>query len=498
MLGRFTIEDMKEARRPARHVIASSCAEELVMQTDTDHAMPDDQKRQSVLQIEGMHCGNCAFAVERQLKSLPNVGSATVAYPSGQAAIEHVGELDLTQVQAALAPEGYRAARIQNAVQNGRGAINYLEIVAAFVILAAIALALQRFQVLPRGLSISDQMSYGLVFLIGLVASVSSCLVVTGGLLVAFAAKYNEANPYLTDRQRFLPHLYFNAGRLISYPLLGGAIGALGAALTLSPAASGAVTLIASAIMIILGLNMLGLFPWLVGLLPRLPRSLSHRLHDAAARETKTAAFFLGASTFFFPCGFTQALQIYVLSKASFATGALTMLAFALGTLPALLSLSAISSLAKGAFQKHFLRFAGAAVILLGLMNIRYGLVLTGSDMNAEATAADKVAQGQTDPVDLTAEPQRISMRVVGLDYQPHQFMVKQGVPVQWWIDASQADGCGRILLAPKLRIQKMLSASSTTLITFTPDKPGDYAFNCGMGMMTPDSKITVLPNNKG
>ena len=62
-----------------------------------------------------------------------------------------------------------------------------------------IALALQRFHLLPRGLSVSDQMSYGLVFIIGLVASVSSCLAVTGGLLVALAAKYNEANP-VSDR----------------------------------------------------------------------------------------------------------------------------------------------------------------------------------------------------------------------------------------------------------------------------------------------------------
>jgi plastocyanin domain-containing protein len=36
------------------------------------------------------------------------------------------------------------------------------------------------------------------------------------------------------------------------------------------------------------------------------------------------------------------------------------------------------------------------------------------------------------------------------------------------------------------------------TLITFVPDKPGEYAFNCGMGMMTPDSKIIVTPNGKG
>lgn len=456
----------------------------------------DHVTHQSILHIEGMHCGNCAFTVERQLKALPGIARVSAAYTSGLTTLEHEGELDLASINAALAPDGYNASLVEDQGQKLKPRLEaraYLEIAAAFAILGAVTLALQHFHLLPRGLSVSDQMSYGLIFLIGLVASVSSCLAVTGGLLVAFAAKYNEANPYLTDRQRVVPHLYFNGGRLVAYPLLGGAIGVLGGALTLSPAANGALTLIASAIMIILGLNMLGLFPRLAGLLPRLPRSLSHRLHDAAARETKTAAFLLGAATFFFPCGFTQALQLYVLSKASFATGALTMLAFALGTLPALISLSAVSSLAKGAFQKHFLRFAGAAVILLGLMNIQYGLALSGSDTSAGTVNAAE-PQGSDDQADV----QRISMRIVGLEYQPHQFTVKQGVPVQWWVDGSQADGCGRILVAPKLRLQKILSSTSTTLISFTPDKPGVYAFNCGMGMMTPDSKITVLANDKG
>jgi sulfite exporter TauE/SafE len=318
---------------------------------------------------------------------------------------------------------------------------------------------------------------------------------VTGGLLVALAAKYNEANPYLSDRERLTPHFYFNVGRIVSYTLLGGAIGALGAALTLTPATSGALTLIASATMVMLGLNMLGLFPSIGQYLPRLPRALSGRLHDASSYETKSAAFLLGTATFFLPCGFTQALQLYVLSKASFTTGALTMLGFALGTLPALLSLSTISSLARGALQRHFLRFAGAAVILLGIINVQYGLVLTGSGMNAGAVRplATKSAH-----VEGTNEPQRISMKVVGLDYEPNQFTVKQGIPVQWWIDASEADGCGRLLVAPQLRIQKLLSASSSTLITFTPEKSGEYAFNCGMGMMSPDSKIIVTANGKG
>jgi sulfite exporter TauE/SafE len=75
---------------------------------------------------------------------------------------------------------------------------------------------------------------------------------------------------------------------------------------------------------------------------PRIPKFLAHKIHDLSTRGTKGAALALGASTFFLPCGFTQALQLYVLSKGSFVIGALTMLAFVLGTLPALTSLSAL------------------------------------------------------------------------------------------------------------------------------------------------------------
>jgi len=248
-------------------------------------------------------------------------------------------------------------------------------------------------------------MSYGLVFAIGLVASVSSCIAVTGGLLVAVAAKYNAANTHLSNVQRLKPHVYFNVGRIVSYTLLGGAVGALGSALTLTPMVNGILTLLASAVMIVLGLQMLKVFPSLGWLLPRLPKAFAHRIHDFTARETKDAAFLLGASTFFLPCGFTQALQLYVLAKGSFVTGALTMLAFSLGTLPALLSLSALSSFAKGAFQRRFLKLAGAAVIILGFLNIQYGLVIAElQDGDAAAFADGAIPPIRPAPVDQLVE----------------------------------------------------------------------------------------------
>jgi sulfite exporter TauE/SafE/copper chaperone CopZ len=444
--------------------------------------------------IGGMTCVNCEVLVERRLKNIPGVEHVRVDHARGLAEIEHRGLLDVAALQRAVEDDGYRVspwddAAAGNRVSSGR---DYAEIAGLFVVLIGVVFALQHFGLVPRGVASSDTMSLGLVFLIGLVASVSSCMAVTGGLLVAAAAAYNERTPGLTGMQRLTPHLYFNAGRLVSYTLLGGAIGALGSTLTLSETASGFLTIAASAIMIVLGLQMLGLLPRFGRSL--LPKSLAHGVHDLASGKVAGGAFTAGALTFFLPCGFTQALQLYVLGKGSALTGALVMLVFALGTLPALLSLSALSSFAKGAFQKHFLRVAGAVVIVLGVLNVQYGLVLSGL---GGAAPAGTESGANIAPVRAIQEggKQVVTMRIVDFNYIPAVFEVKQGIPVEWRIDASEAVGCGTIVLAPGLRIRQLLSSTSTSVIAFTPRQTGEFQFNCGMGMMSPwEARFIVVP----
>jgi uncharacterized protein len=471
--------------------------------------MAESRKRLS-LKIDGMHCVNCEVFIERSLKKVPGVSRVNADYAAGEAEIVYSGELDLRKLQDAIAEDGYSIVSSEDfasgaAEHPDNKKLQYLEIGAAFLVLAGLFFFLKEFDLLPRGFGITDNMSYGLVFMIGLVASVSTCIAVTGGLLVALAAKYNEANSHLTNFQRLQPHIYFNVGRVVSYTLLGGAVGALGSTLTLTPGVNGALTIVASLIMILLGLQMLKLFPSLGRLQPRMPKFLAHKIHDLSTRGTKGAALALGASTFFLPCGFTQALQLYVLSKGSFAIGALTMLAFVLGTLPALTSLSMLSSFARGNFQRYFLKLAGAAVIFLGIANIQYGLVLTGTSVNAASPPVGAKIAKPSEPAKPAAqqataeapavEPQIVNMKVDGLDYIPNQFTVTQGVPVEWNIDAEHAQGCGRILIAPRLGIRKLLYGFAINTVKFTPQETGDFYFNCGMGMMTPGSKFTVVPN---
>lgn len=464
--------------------------------------MGDNQNLQKLkLKIHGMHCASCEVLIERNFKKIPGVEEVNVNQANGKAKVYCSTVPNLQEFQAAIRTSGYAVTPWPDNINNLNHSHkeekpNYAEIGVIFLIVTVAYLFLSELNLIPK-LGITDNMSYGFVFMIGLVAAFSTCLAVTGGLLLAVAAKYNEQNPHSNGFQKFKPHIYFNIGRVASYTVLGGTVGALGSVLTLSPKVNGFLTILTSAVMLILGLQMLKLFPWLKRFQPQMPKFLGHKVHDLASGESKTGPFILGASTFFLPCGFTQALQLYVLSKGSWQAGALTMLVFSLGTLPALISLSTISSFAKGAVQSYFLKFAGVIVILLGVFNIRNGANLVGIDTNVLAAfqKAD-VAPGAN--VQIVDGKQIAQMTVTGLTYTPHQFIVKQGIPVEFRIDGKAAEGCAQVIMFPTLGITEYLPKDSIKTISFTPQETGEIPFRCTMGMTTFNSKFTVVPNTQG
>jgi len=221
------------------------------------------------------------------------------------------------------------------------------EVGGAAVVLLALYLILRASNVLPESVGVGAGTGIGAAIILGLIASVSTCAAVTGSLVLAAASRYRQAHPELTSAQRFRPHLYFNLGRLVGYAGFGALVGLVGSTLTISPAATGVVTLVIGAFMVITGLNMLNVWPWLQRLQPRPHKWLSARIYRMRGSGA-WGVFFGGSLTFFLPCGFTQALQLYVLTQGSALQGALLLGAFALGTAPGLLSLGAVASFAAG------------------------------------------------------------------------------------------------------------------------------------------------------
>ena len=137
----------------------------------------------------------------------------------------------------------------------------WLEIGASLLIIFALYKILQAFDVISYASSFASASTLGGIFIIGLVAGTSSCLAVTGGLLLSMAAKHNEAHGSETHWQKFKPLMTFNTGRLASYFFFGGLVGILGKAITLSPRMTGYMNIVVALIMLSLAFSILKIIP---------------------------------------------------------------------------------------------------------------------------------------------------------------------------------------------------------------------------------------------
>lgn len=206
-------------------------------------------------------------------------------------------------------------------------------------------------------------------FIIGLIASVSSCLAIVGGLVLSLSAKVSQDN--VSDTKTFV---LFHTGRLVSFAILGGVLGAVGSAIGINFTFTAILGLLASVVMLLLGLNLVGVFAKNKIALPSGIFNFFRRI------ELKTfTPLIIGFATFFLPCGFTQSMQVSALGSGSFISGLLLMLAFALGTLPMLVLLSfGSASFAHGRHAPLFFKSAGVVVIGLGLFALLAGLAGLG------------------------------------------------------------------------------------------------------------------------
>jgi len=78
---------------------------------------------------------------------------------------------------------------------------------------------------------------------------------------------------------------------------------------------------------------------------------------------------------------------------------------------------------------------------------------------------------------------QEIQVTVKG-GYAPDVIVVRQGKPVRLQFYRDETASCSEQVVFGDFGIARHLPAFKTTAIEFTPDKPGEYTFACGMNMM--------------
>lgn len=419
------------------------------------------------LLIGGMTCPHCQARVRQALLAVPGVLRAQVSYDRGTADITlDTSSVSDAALRAAIEGAGYRLLDAPERARPLRTAGYLLLMAALFVLLQATG----ALNYLAPGQLAQSGMGYGMLFAVGLTTSVH-CAAMCGGISLSQSLPGTNAHQP-NARHALAPALMYNLGRVISYTVTGMILGTLGMLFgaglntSLSVLAQALLKGIAGALMLVMGMNLLGLFPALRRLrlrLPRLPKQLRPR-----------GALTVGLLNGLMPCGPLQAMQLAALSSASPVRGALSMLCFSLGTVPLMLGLGSLVSLLGQRFRRAVTAGGAVLVAVMGLSMISQGAALAGM----LPAAAQPGVQAQSEA----------GVQVVRSTLLPNSYpniTVQAGVPVRWEIDAPEGsiNGCNNRFLIPALNIEYTFHTGKN-VIAFTPEQAGTLSYTCWMGMI--------------
>ena len=209
------------------------------------------------------------------------------------------------------------------------------------------------------------------LFIVGLLGG-THCVGMCGGIVGALSMGAAQ-----TGRPWSL-HLAYNAGRILSYALVGALAGALGS-LSLDLSAQwplrAALFIFANLMLVAFGLYLMG-FSASLALTERIGRVLWQYIQPLGRRflpaRTVAQAFPLGLLWGWLPCGLVYSALATALAAGSAGRGAMLMLAFGLGTLPNLLLAGILFSRMNAWVQRPIVKMAsGLLVLVFGL----YGLL---------------------------------------------------------------------------------------------------------------------------
>ncbi|PNT95227.1 heavy metal transporter [Clostridium thermosuccinogenes] len=447
-----------------------------------------------ILQIDGMTCTSCEMRIENALRKLDGVLEVKAIFSSSnvyitydanviglEQIIEKIEKLDYI-VKNKPGAEAVTKSNVKKAADDKMSINQLLGIGIILFALYVIVKNTVGFNFIPE---INQSMGYGILFFVGLLTSLH-CIAMCGGINLSQCVSYKVDNGNLGKLSKLKPSLLYNSGRVISYTIIGGIVGSLGSGISFSGAAKGIVAIISGVFMVIMGLNMLNIFPWLRKLNPRMPKIFGNKIHN---NNGKYGPFYVGLLNGLMPCGPLQSMQIYALGTGSFAAGALSMFMFSIGTVPLMFGFGAVSSVLSGKFTHKMMKVSAVLVIVLGVVMTNRGLALSGFSFPSVAFGANSGTQG-SNVATIQNGIQIVTTNLSSGSYEP--ITVQKGIPVRWTIKAQKGNinGCNNEIVIPKFNTSKKLEVGDN-IIEFTPTQTGTFAYSCWMGMIR--SKITVV-----
>ena len=447
--------------------------------------MESPLKRSVKLTIDGMTCANCQTKIEQRLSNVNGVSRAKVNWKNGKAEVEFdENVVSLEKIMEEIGSLGYSAAEYE-------GKKNLSTIFSYAAAIALLFAAVQKSGILnalvPSSLA-SSQMGYALLFVTGLFTSVH-CVAMCGGINLSQSIGIGKGTGG-SRKKAFSKPLLYSVGRIVSYTLTGLALGSVGAFFGGNGASipffvQGALKAVAGFVMILMGISLLGVFPFVRSITPHLPLSLSRKI--AQLMGGNRTPFMVGFLNGFMPCGPLQAMWLVSFVSGNPLSGAFSMLAFVLGTIPLTLGFGAIVSFLGKKWSAAVTKAGAVIVVVMGLSMVSQGFALGGWTDSGKKTPKTKVADAtpEEQKVKTAKNEEKTVVKSVLNPYRYPTITVKKGVPVHWEIEATKdtLNGCNYKMLFPEFGFMYEMGYG-TNVIEFTPEKTGTFMYTCWMGMV--------------
>ena len=227
-----------------------------------------------------------------------------------------------------------------------------------------------------------------LVAALGFLGSFGHCVGMCGPLAVAFSLSDKESkdNPKKNPKS-WQQHLYFhtllNIGRIFSYAIAGAAIGAIGSVLVAGGQLAGLESDLRRWLAILTGMLLvwMGIVQIKPEGLPNIPflnpmaqvglhQRLSNAMMKLSLHSHPLTPALLGMTWGLIPCGFLYTAQIKAAETSNMTQGALTMLAFGLGTLPSMLGIGVFAGLLSRDRRSQLFRMGGWITLTIGILTL--------------------------------------------------------------------------------------------------------------------------------
>ena len=441
---------------------------------------------------EGTTCKNCEETIKKQAMKVNGVKRAEFDYSTetGHVLFDE-SKTNIDDILSKIEEKGYKCFILDESAKENKAnnALGWLFGIVGILVAAYFLFGFVGSIGLPR---ISAGMGYGLLFLVGLLTGFH-CVAMCGGFVVGYTAKDAQEG-----RKSHKSHLMYGVGKTLSYTIIGAIFGLIGSIIAFTPAMRGFAGIASGLFLVLFGLNMLNVFPFLRKVQFKTPSFIAKFVGKESAKNSSPLILGL-LNGLMIACGPLQAIYIMAAGTGSMISGATLLFVFALGTLPVMLGFGYFASFISGKMTQKILKASGAIVIILGLLMLNNGLVLTGSGLDAGSIVSSVGGESGSSavkntnlvksnaPSDNTAAIkdgyQEIRMDVGRSGFTPNKFVLKKGVPVKWIITGKELNGCNSGIQVPAYNLKFDVKSGEQT-IEFTPTEAGTIRWSCWMGMI--------------